>query len=97
MRGGPRRAAQGEGASGVAALVEAKGLAQISDPAALAAIVDAVLAASPEQLKKFRGGKTKLQGYFVGRAPPAPGCAAGCCAVAVRNGRVRRRTLVPSG
>jgi hypothetical protein len=73
----------------VAALVEAKGLALISDPAALAA--------SPEQLKKFRGGKTKLQGYFVGRAPPAPGCAAGCCAVAVRNGRVRRRTLVPSG
>lgn len=57
---------QGEGAGGVAALVAAKGLAQISDPAALEAIVDGVLAASPKQLELYRGGKTKLQGYFVG-------------------------------
>ncbi len=50
----------------MAALVAAKGLAQISDPAALEAIVDGVLAASPKQLALYRGGKTKLQGYFVG-------------------------------
>ena len=48
------------------ALVEERGLLQISDPAALQAIVDAVLEASPKQLEQYRGGKTKLQGYFVG-------------------------------
>jgi aspartyl-tRNA(Asn)/glutamyl-tRNA(Gln) amidotransferase subunit B len=50
---------EGEGGSGngsVRALVEARGLAQISDPAALAAIVDAVLAANPKQLQQFREG-----------------------------------------
>jgi GatB domain len=50
----------------VKALVEQKGLLQISDPAALAAIVDSVLAENPTQLEQYRGGKTKLQGYFVG-------------------------------
>ena len=55
------------GAGGVAKLVEAKGLVQISDPAALEAMVDAVLAANPKQLEQYRGGKTKLQGYFVGQ------------------------------
>ena len=59
---------QGAGAQGVQALVEERGLVQISDPAALQAIVDAVLAASPKQLEQYRGGKTKLQGYFVGCA-----------------------------
>ena len=62
---------QGKGVGGVLALVEARGLAQISDPAALEAIVDGVLAVSPKQLALFRGGKTKLQGFFVG-------CAAQC-------------------
>ena len=70
---------QGEGDSGVAALVEAKGLAQISDPAALEAIVDGVLAASPKQLALYRGGKTKLQGYFVGRVPPHLSFVASAC------------------
>eukprot|EP00887_Chlorella_sp_A99_P006179 scaffold3.g6179.t1 len=57
----------GEGNGGVRVLVEAQGLVQISDPAALEAIVDAVLAASPKQLEQYRGGKTKLAGYFVGQ------------------------------
>lgn len=57
----------GEGNDGVRVLVEARGLVQISDPAALEAIVDAVLAASPKQLEQYRGGRTKLQGYFVGQ------------------------------
>ena len=50
----------------VLALVEARGLTQISDPAAIAAIVDAVLAANPDQLAQFRAGKDKLKGFFVG-------------------------------
>ena len=48
--------------------MEAKGLVQISDPAALQAIIDSVLAANPAQLEQYRGGKTKLQGFFVGCA-----------------------------
>jgi aspartyl-tRNA(Asn)/glutamyl-tRNA(Gln) amidotransferase subunit B len=42
-------------------------LIQISDPAALQAIVDAVVNANPKQLAEYRGGKTKLQGFFVGQ------------------------------
>jgi aspartyl-tRNA(Asn)/glutamyl-tRNA(Gln) amidotransferase subunit B len=56
-----------EAAGGVRALVEARGLVQISDLGALQAIVDKVLAASPAQLEQYRGGKTKLQGFFVGQ------------------------------
>ena len=50
----------------VLALVEARGLTQISDPDAIEAIVDAVLAANPDQLAQFRAGKDKLKGFFVG-------------------------------
>lgn len=57
---------KGNGEGGVKALVEQKGLLQISDPAALMDIVDSVLAANQKQLEQYRGGKTKLQGYFVG-------------------------------
>ncbi|GBG61353.1 hypothetical protein CBR_g20386 [Chara braunii] len=48
-------------------IVEAKGLLQISDPAALEAIIDEVLAANPKQLQDYRQGKTKLQGFFTGQ------------------------------
>eukprot|EP00891_Asterochloris_glomerata_P003991 jgi/Astpho2/3991/e_gw1.00063.49.1_t len=56
-----------QGVEGVKKFVESKGLMQISDPAQIEAIVDKVLAASPQQLELFRGGKTKLQGFFVGQ------------------------------
>ena len=49
------------------AIVEERGLGMISDPAAITAIVDALLAAHPEEVEAFRGGKTKLQGFFVGQ------------------------------
>lgn len=48
------------------AIVEERGLKQISDPAEIEAIVDKVLAANPGQLEQFRGGKEKLKGFFVG-------------------------------
>lgn len=60
---------KGAGEGGVKKLVEDKGLLQISDPAALMAIVDSVLAGNATQLEQYRGGKTKLQGFFVGCAP----------------------------
>ena len=49
------------------ALVEAKGLTQISDSAQLNAIIDELLSAHPEELTQYRSGKTKLQGFFVGQ------------------------------
>jgi aspartyl-tRNA(Asn)/glutamyl-tRNA(Gln) amidotransferase subunit B len=39
----------------------------ISDPAAITAIVEELLAAHPEEVEAFRAGKTKLQGFFVGQ------------------------------
>lgn len=48
-------------------LVESKGLIQISDSSALEAIIDEVIAANPKELEQYRGGKTKLLGFFVGQ------------------------------
>ena len=48
-------------------LVESKGLTQISDPQELEQIIDEVLVAHPQELAKFRQGKTKLKGFFVGQ------------------------------
>ena len=49
------------------ALVESKGLTQISDTGALEAAIDEVIAAHPKELEQYRNGKTKLQGFFVGQ------------------------------
>ncbi|CAN5847096.1 Asp-tRNA(Asn)/Glu-tRNA(Gln) amidotransferase subunit GatB [soil metagenome] len=48
-------------------IVESKGLSQISDPAEIEAMIDEVLAANSDELAKFRAGKTKLKGFFVGQ------------------------------
>ena len=48
------------------AIVEARGLTQISDPGEIEAIVAKVLEANPGQLEQFRAGKEKLKGFFVG-------------------------------
>ena len=52
-------------------IVEAQGLRQISDASALGAAVDEVLAANPDQVVQYRGGKDKLFGYFVGQTMKA--------------------------
>lgn len=49
------------------ALVEQKGLTQISDSSALAGLIDQVLQDHPQELAQYRAGKTKLQGFFVGQ------------------------------
>ena len=49
------------------ALVEKKGLIQISDTGEIEKIIDEVIAAHPKELEQFRGGKTKLKGFFVGQ------------------------------
>jgi aspartyl-tRNA(Asn)/glutamyl-tRNA(Gln) amidotransferase subunit B len=50
-----------------AAVVQAKGLAQVSDESAIEAAVDRVLAASPAEVERYRGGNQKLMGFFVGQ------------------------------
>ena len=50
-----------------AAIVEAKGLRQVTDAGAIAAAIDAVLAAQPDKLAEYRAGRDKLYGFFVGQ------------------------------
>ncbi len=50
-----------------AEVVKARGLAQVSDEGAIEAAVDAVLAASPAEVERYRGGNLKLMGFFVGQ------------------------------
>jgi aspartyl-tRNA(Asn)/glutamyl-tRNA(Gln) amidotransferase subunit B len=50
-----------------AEIVRAKGLAQVSDEAAIEAVVDRVLAASAGEVERFRAGNAKLMGFFVGQ------------------------------
>lgn len=48
-------------------IVQAKGLAQISDEEDLAAAVAEVLAANEDQVSAYLGGKEQLRGWFVGQ------------------------------
>jgi aspartyl-tRNA(Asn)/glutamyl-tRNA(Gln) amidotransferase subunit B len=50
-----------------AALVEEKGLAQISDADQLAGVARQVIAANPKQVEQYRNGKTATLGWFVGK------------------------------
>ncbi len=49
------------------AIIEAKGLKQITDTGAIEKIVDEVIAANPNQAEQFRAGKEKMLGFFVGQ------------------------------
>lgn len=40
---------------------------QIADPAEIEKMVDKVIAENPKQVEQYRGGKTKLQGFFAGQ------------------------------
>ena len=48
-------------------IVEARGMRQVSDAGAIEAVVDAVLAANPDKVAQYQGGKTGLIGFFVGQ------------------------------
>ncbi|MFK8082228.1 MAG: Asp-tRNA(Asn)/Glu-tRNA(Gln) amidotransferase subunit GatB [Granulosicoccus sp.] len=54
------------GENDVDAIIEARGLKQISDTGAIEAMVDEVIAANPSQLAEYRAGKEKLLSFFVG-------------------------------
>ncbi|XP_011627039.1 glutamyl-tRNA(Gln) amidotransferase subunit B, chloroplastic/mitochondrial isoform X4 [Amborella trichopoda] len=51
----------------VGAMIEEKDLVQIMDPNVIEAMIDKALAENPKQLEQYRGGKTKLQGFFAGQ------------------------------
>lgn len=55
------------------ALVEKKGLIQISDPQVIEAAIDQAIAANPSELEKYRSGKKNLLGFFVGQVMKATG------------------------
>ena len=52
-------------------VIEKKGLKQITDDSAIEAMIDEVIANSPNQLEQYRNGKDKLFGYFVGQVMKA--------------------------
>jgi aspartyl-tRNA(Asn)/glutamyl-tRNA(Gln) amidotransferase subunit B len=53
------------------AIVEAKGLRQVTDTGEIEAAVDAVLAKEPDKIAEYRSGKDKLLGFFVGQVMKA--------------------------
>ena len=53
------------------AIVEARGLRQVTDTSAIDAAVDAVIAANPDKLADYKSGKDKLFGFFVGQVMKA--------------------------
>ncbi len=56
-----------------AAIVEEKGLRQVSDTGAIEAIVAKVIADNPDKVAAYRGGKATLAGWFVGQVMKATG------------------------
>jgi len=49
------------------AIVEAKGLRQVTDSTAIEAAIDTVLAAQADKLAEYRAGRDRLYGFFVGQ------------------------------
>lgn len=52
-------------------IVEEKGLKQVTDTGAIEAIIDEVIASSPDNVAAYKGGKTALMGWFVGQVMKA--------------------------
>ena len=48
-------------------IVEEKGLKQVTDTAAIEAIIDQVIASNPDNVTAYKNGKTNLAGWFVGQ------------------------------
>ncbi len=76
------------------AIIEARGLRQITDTGELAAVVDAIIAANPEQVAQYRAGKAKVLGFFVGQVMKATGGKANPAQV---NEILGRRLGAPGG
>ena len=77
---------QGEGT--VRAIIEERGLVQISDSASIEALVDRAIAANPTQVEQYRAGKQQVLGFFVGQVMKASGGKANPAAV---NAALRKK------
>ncbi len=53
------------------AVIEKKGLKQITDTGAIEKVIDEVIAKNPKQLEQYRAGKETLFGFFVGQVMKA--------------------------
>ena len=49
------------------AIVEERGMKQVSDTGAIEAVVDAIIAANPDEVARSKEGNTKVIGFFVGQ------------------------------
>jgi aspartyl-tRNA(Asn)/glutamyl-tRNA(Gln) amidotransferase subunit B len=59
--------------SGADAVIESKGLRQITDSGAIERAIEEAMARNPAQLAEYRAGKDKLFGFFVGQVMKATG------------------------
>jgi aspartyl-tRNA(Asn)/glutamyl-tRNA(Gln) amidotransferase subunit B len=63
------------------AIVEAKGLRQVTDTGAIDGVIDQVMADNADKVAEYRSGKDKLFGFFVGQVMKASGGKANPAAV----------------
>ncbi|HET7588358.1 MAG TPA: Asp-tRNA(Asn)/Glu-tRNA(Gln) amidotransferase subunit GatB [Gammaproteobacteria bacterium] len=59
------------GEGGADEIIDQRGLKQITDTSEIDGIIEEVIAANPDQLAQYRGGKDKLFGFFVGQVMKA--------------------------
>ncbi|MCK4737669.1 MAG: Asp-tRNA(Asn)/Glu-tRNA(Gln) amidotransferase subunit GatB [Sulfurimonas sp.] len=52
-------------------VIDALGLKQVSDSGAIEAMCDEIIAANPDKVEQYKGGKDKLFGFFVGQVMKA--------------------------
>ncbi len=52
-------------------VIDALGLKQVSDTGAIEAMCDEIIAANPDKVEQYKGGKEKLFGFFVGQVMKA--------------------------
>ncbi|MBE1236646.1 Asp-tRNA(Asn)/Glu-tRNA(Gln) amidotransferase subunit GatB [Phaeovibrio sulfidiphilus] len=72
------------------AIVEERGLRQVTDTGAIEAAIDEVIAANPDKVEEVRSGKDKLLGWFVGQVMKGTG---GKANPAVVNDLLRKKIL----
>jgi aspartyl-tRNA(Asn)/glutamyl-tRNA(Gln) amidotransferase subunit B len=62
-----------ETGKGAAAIVEERGLKQVTDTGAIEKAIDAILAANSDKVAEYKSGKDKLFGFFVGQVMKSTG------------------------
>lgn len=77
-----------------AAIIDARGLRQVTDTGAIDGAIEAVLAANADKLAEYKSGKDKLFGFFVGQVMKA---MAGKGNPALVNEALKARIGAPAG